>query len=232
MPPGQAPGDEYQRVNTQLFGIIDPPSNRGVPADQMVAPYNAPPGARSSPTMDGFVADYISTFLAELGRDPTYDEFAQIMTGYVPEQVPVFSALARGFATFDRWFCEVPSQTFANRSFFHAATSSGFVNNASPPDAFPLRNSAETIFERLDQRSLSWRVYCDPPSQMSLTGVLHAPRLWRHFPTKFVTPAACGAPARAGKVSAAAGVHFRPVGRQGARYRDLCLDLGADRCQR
>ena len=51
------------------------------------------------------------------------------MTGYTPEQVPVISALARGFGVFDHWFSEVPSQTLANRSFWTAATSSGFVVN-------------------------------------------------------------------------------------------------------
>ena len=64
-----------------------------------------------------------------MGRQPTYEQYAQIMTGYTPEQMPVISALARGFATFDHWFCEVPSQTFTNRSFFHAGTASGFVVN-------------------------------------------------------------------------------------------------------
>ena len=39
--------------------------------------------------MDGFVTDYISTFTAEIGRQPTYEEYAQIMTGYTPEQMPV-----------------------------------------------------------------------------------------------------------------------------------------------
>src|SRR6266496_5589412 len=47
------------------------------------------------------------------------------------------------------WHCEVPSQTFTNRSFYHAATSSGFVVNV-PYENFPLNNDAETIFERLD----------------------------------------------------------------------------------
>ena len=56
-------------------------------SEKMVAPYNAPaPGQQ--PTMDGFVADYISAFTAEMGRQPTYDEYAQIMTGYTPEQMP------------------------------------------------------------------------------------------------------------------------------------------------
>jgi phospholipase C len=185
--PSPDPGEEYQHVNTQLFGIIDPAANRGVLASNMAAPYNAPPDPRQRPSMDGFVTDYISSFMAEMGRPPRYDEYAQIMTGYVPGQLPVVSALARGFATFDHWFCEVPSQTFANRSFFHAASSSGFVDNMSPAESFPLHNTAETIFERLEARGLTWRVYCDPPSHMSLTGVIHAPRLWPHFGSRFVT---------------------------------------------
>jgi phospholipase C len=185
--PSPDPGEEYQHVNTQLYGIIDPPANRGLLAGKMTAPYNAPADPLRQPTMDGFVTDYISAFTAEVGREPRYTEYAQIMTGYTPDQLPVTSALARGFATFDHWFCEVPSQTFANRSFFHAASSSGFVDNLSPAESFPVHNTAETIFERLDQQGLSWRVYCDPPSHMSLTGVIHAPRLWKHFRTRFVT---------------------------------------------
>jgi len=185
--PSPDPGEEYQHVNTQLFGIIDPATNRGVLAGQMTAPYNAPADPLRPPPMNGFVADYISAFTAELGRQPSYDEYAQIMTGYEPSQLPVVSALARGFASFDHWFCEVPSQTFCNRSFIHAASSSGFVNNLSPADTFPVHNTAETIFERLDQAGLSWKVYCDPPSQLSITGLIHAPRLWPHFATRFVT---------------------------------------------
>jgi phospholipase C len=184
--PSPDPGEEHPHVNSQLFGIVDP-ANRGVLAEKMTPPYNAPADSRQAPTMDGFVADYMNSFAAEMGRQPSYDEYAQIMTGYTPEQMPVTSALARGFATFDHWFCEVPSQTFANRSFFHAASSSGYVDNLTPADAFPLHNDAETIFDRLEQQGLSWRVYCDPPSHISLTGIIHAPRLWRHFPTKFVT---------------------------------------------
>jgi phospholipase C len=185
--PSPDPGEEYQHVNTQLFGLIDPPGNRCAHAERMAPPYNAPPDAHRVPTMDGFVADYISAFTAEIGRQPTYDEYAQIMTGYTPEQMPVLSALARGFATFDHWFCEVPSQTFTNRSFLHAATSSGFVVNTSPPDAFPVHNRAETLFERLSACGLSWRVYCDPPSHVSFTGVIHASRLHPYFKTNFFT---------------------------------------------
>ncbi len=175
--PNPDPGEEYQHVNTQLFGLIDPPGNRCIPPEQMAAPYNAPGDPRRTPTMDGFVTDYISAFTAEIGRQPTYDEYAQIMTGYTPEQMPVTSALARGFATFDHWFCEVPSQTFTNRSFFNAGSASGFVTNMIPTDAFPVHNTAETIFERLEAQGLSWRVYCDHDSIVPFTGVIHASRL-------------------------------------------------------
>jgi phospholipase C len=185
--PSPDPGEEHQHVNTQLYGNINPLTNRGVLAHNMAAPYNAPADVQLQPTMNGFVADYISAVTAELGKEPRYADYTQIMTGYTPAQLPVTSALARGFATFDHWFCEVPSQTFANRSFFHAGTSSGFVVNVMPAESFPVHNTAETIFERLDQQGLTWRVYCDPPSHMSLTGLIHAPRLWEHFRTRFVT---------------------------------------------
>ncbi len=185
--PSPDPGEEYQHVNTQLFGIINPPSNRGMVAERIVFPYNGPADPGQVPTMDGFVTDYISALEAEMGRPPVFEEYAQIMTGYAPLQVPVTSALARGFATFDHWFCEVPSQTFPNRSFFHAASSSGLVVDMSPADSFPLHNTAETIFERLEAQGLTWRVYCDPPSHISLTGVIHAPRMRDRWATNFFT---------------------------------------------
>ncbi|MFD8102568.1 alkaline phosphatase family protein, partial [Nocardia fluminea] len=145
--PNPDPGEEYPHVNTQLFGIVDPPSNRGVLSEQMIAPYNLPASPGQVPTMNGFVTDYISAFTAEMGRQPTYDEYRQIMTGYTPQQLPVLSALARGFATFDHWFAEVPSQTFTNRSFFHAASASGLVVN-SPYANFPVHNTAEARVAR------------------------------------------------------------------------------------
>jgi phospholipase C len=184
--PTPDPGEEYPHINTDLFGIQDP-KNRFVPLARMVAPYNAPPDPRQEPTMDGYVMDYISAFTAEMRRQPTYEEYSQIMTGYTPEQMPVISTLARGFATFDHWFCEVPSQTFTNRSFFHAATASGYVINLPPADAFPVHNKAETLFERLEAKNLTWRVYVDAPSPASFTGIIHASRLRSRFATNFST---------------------------------------------
>jgi phospholipase C len=135
--------------------------------------------------MDGFVTDYISTFTAEVGRQPTYEEYAQIMTGYTPEQVPVLSAIAKGFGVFDHWFCEVPSQTFMNRSFWTAATSSGFVIN-SPVSNWTQHNTAETLFDRLEAHGRTWKVYVHEPMPLSFTGLIHLPRVTDRLATNFV----------------------------------------------
>ena len=55
--------------------------------------------------MGGFVAEYT----------PNCGDPVQIMGSYTSTQLPVLSALARGFVVFDNWFCAVPSETVARR---------------------------------------------------------------------------------------------------------------------
>jgi len=181
--PNPDSGEEYFHTNTQLFNILDE-RNRCKIGEAVSPPWNAPePGAVA--TMDGFVTDYISTFTAEMGRQPTYEEYAQIMTGYAPEQLPVLSTIARGFGVFDNWFCEVPSQTFMNRSFWTAASSSGFVIN-SPVSNFTQHNTAETLFDRLEAHGRTSKVYVQEPTPLSFTGLIHLPRLKDRLATNLV----------------------------------------------
>src|SRR6478752_421276 len=181
--PNPDSGEEWYHTNTQLYGTIDD-HNRFKIGEAVMEPWNAPPpGAK--PTMDGFVTDYISTFTAEMGRQPTYDEYAQIMTGYTPEQVPVLSGIARAFGVFDHWFCEVASQTFMNRSFWTAATSSGLVVNA-PYRKWFTQNPAETIFERLEEHGKTWKIYVMEPMPVSFHGVIHYSRLKDRVATQIV----------------------------------------------
>ena len=181
--PNPDSGEEYFHTNTQLFNILDD-DNRFKIGEAARAPWNAPP-AGVIPTMDGFVTDYISNFTGEIGREPTYDEYAHIMTGYTPEQLPVLNGLARDFGVFDHWFCEVPSQTFMNRSFWTAATSSGLVVN-HPMTKWFTHNDAETIFERLEAHGKTWKVYVMEPMPVSFTGVIHFARLKDRLATHFV----------------------------------------------
>jgi phospholipase C len=181
--PNPDSGEEYFHTNTQLFNIIED-QNRFKIGEAAAAPWNAPPPG-AVPTMDGFVTDYISTFTGETGRQPTFDEYAHIMTGYTPGQLPVLNGIARDFGVFDHWFCEVPSQTFMNRSFWTAATSSGFVVN-SPVRKWLEKNDAETLFERLEAHGKTWKVYVMEPMPISFTGVIHFPRLRDRLATHFV----------------------------------------------
>src|SRR6478672_1389034 len=181
--PNPDSGEEWYHTNTQLFDVLDD-HNRFKIGEAVTEPWNAPPPG-ATPTMDGFVTDYISTFTGEVGRQPTYEEYAQIMTGYTPEQVPVLNTIAKGFGVFDHWFCEVPSQTLMNRSFWTAATSSGFTIN-SPTSNFTQHNDAETLFNRLEAHGRTWKVYVQEPSRISGTALTHMPRLKDRVATNFV----------------------------------------------
>lgn len=182
------PGEEYQHVNTQLFNTIDPDSNMGVEQQNMTSPYNLP-NPMPTPTMNGFVNDYESNLRATYGGAiPTYDQFQQIMQCFQPDQIPVMKTLAKHFAVFDHWYCAVPSQTYCNRAFWHAASSAGKVINPLEENGtgFPgidgdltgMKDWMETvwklptIFDRMSEKDVSWKVYA-PIYPLSLTNVIH-----------------------------------------------------------
>jgi phospholipase C len=187
--PQPDPGEAFQHVNTQLFNTVDPASNEDLHKNGLKAPYNRPPrGAK--PTMQGFVHDYKINFehLIKNDRKATRDELAVAMGGFAPEMLPTFSTLAKEFAVFDAWHCAVPSQTFCNRSFFHASTSHGFVTNQGGKGYkkwFDEESDALSIFNRLEDAGITWRVYYDESQLISLTGMLHAPATKDFWKTNF-----------------------------------------------
>lgn len=186
--PNPDPGEEYPHVNTQLYGTVLPEQNRYKQVREMAAPFNLPDPARLPAPMAGFVTDYINNFQLTERRAPTYDQYKVIMDCYPPDAVPVISTLARQFAVCDHWHCDVPSQTFCNRSFLHAASSSGAVINASYAH-WITENRAETIFNRMDSfkdKGLTWRVYFDKEDVLPGTGLIHYSRLRDHFDTHFL----------------------------------------------
>jgi len=174
--PSPDPGEEYPHVNTQAFNTVIPEQNRFEPVKDMAAPFNAPSPIPSRAPMNGFVTDYVNAFIASQGRAPAFSEYAPIMNCFTPDALPVINTLARQFAVCDHWFCDVPSQTYTNRSFFHAASSSGFVIN-SPYINWPIENKAETIFNRMNAQGIPWRIYFNSLDIVSLTALIHWPQL-------------------------------------------------------
>ena len=143
------PGEIYEHVTPQLFGI--PPSDTA--------------------TMKGFVKDYFNT-LSELKcwNGNAGDQSKVIMQCFAPSSIPVLSALATQFAVFDHWYCAVPSQTWCNRAFWHAATSWGWVDNPKAHgdapwdlDAWAEFTKGPTLFDLLETQFGvgSWHVYED-----------------------------------------------------------------------
>jgi phospholipase C len=142
--PTPDPAELFVDMTAQIFGVGNAPT---APA-----------------TMAGFAANYMQV--------PTNDP-AAVMHGFAADQVPVLSALAKGFGVSDRWHASAPNQTWPNRFFVHSGTAAGHVNN-SPP-RFPYE--MPTIFNRLTEKQRSWRIYYhDIPQSATLA------RLWSELP--------------------------------------------------
>ncbi|KUJ60037.1 hypothetical protein AR687_19985 [Flavobacteriaceae bacterium CRH] len=182
------PGEEYPHVNTQLFNTIIPDSNIGKFDYKMIPPYNLPVPA-PTPGMIGFVNDYENNLRSTYGIDkPKYEQYEVIMQCFQPDQIPAMATLAKEFAVFDNWHCSVPSQTYCNRAFWHAASSGGKVINPLGEDGtgFPgidgdfsdmdswIKNvwSLPTIFDRMNEKNVSWKVY-SPIAPLSLTNIVN-----------------------------------------------------------
>ena len=194
--PGHDPGEGYANVNTQLFGAVSPPGGDCGPARP---PYNLPRPLPPVPPMNGFVRDYAATLRCR-GLPAGPAEARRIMDCLSPRAVPVLSSLAHAYAVCDRWFCSVPSETWANRSFALAASSSGFVDNR--PLQYWLHNDAPTVFNRMDEAGrpeLSWRVYFDLAQILPLTWLVFAGLRWRLF-TNFAPMGRFYSDARTGRL--------------------------------
>jgi phospholipase C len=154
------PGEQFNDITAQLFSGVD---------------------TTGTPAMQGFVKNYF-TVLSGLKKwcGSPADQSKVIMQCFAPSSIPVLSALATQFAVFDQWFCAVPSQTWCNRAFWHAATSWGWVNNprlsGDAPwdlDNWAVYSSTPTLFDLLETKFGvgSWRVYEDLP--VPFTKLIH-----------------------------------------------------------
>jgi phospholipase C len=108
--------------------------------------------------MNGFVQNYLSQ------KGVTSSNADQIMQSYSPQQLTVLSTLAASFAVSDAWFCSMPTQTWPNRAFVHAASSQGNVVN-SPPLPYTIAN----IYTVLESLGISWSIFHDTLYTPSLT---------------------------------------------------------------
>lgn len=91
--------------------------------------------------------------------DPTG---TRAMGYYDQTELPFYYELASRYATSDRWFSPLLSNTIPNRLYLFTATSFGNIVTPTPPSG---GFTQPTIFDHLDQAGVSWRYYYqDGPS--------------------------------------------------------------------
>ena len=189
------PNEPYDYVYMQQF---NPPSS-----PESVPPFPPPcpiPLTTATPSMQGFVLDYVNALsqanqeAAKHGRPPFDVDPGVIMNCFAPTSLPVINGLAKAYAVCDNWYSSVPTQTFPNRSFVHAATSSGNVYNTWGGEHFWDKgifiNNTPTIYNLLEAANISWKIYHGGPlllcnalyGQKHLWEFLVSPENRRFFP--------------------------------------------------
>lgn len=174
------PAEQYTALNVALFNEFNPPSNVNAKEEKdFVAPFNIPNGgAYFPPPMSGFINAF-QWRLRSYKKPVDGNTFPTIMGCFSPSAVPVLNQLAANFAVCDNWHCGVPSQTYCNRSFFHAASSSGFLVN-SPFTNWVFHNTAKTIFDSLTENKRSWMVAYDADDVVVATRFINHPTMKKY----------------------------------------------------
>lgn len=219
-PFNKPPKGTYDGVNSSMSNP-DPPDEVVIPVARgtdMTAPFPDPnepyeyvyrqmyslpptmpiPMTDAEPAMKGFVEDYAEAIAAanceaeKKHKPPFTTDPGVIMNCFPPEALPVINGLAQNYAVCDNWFSSVPTQTFPNRSFIHAATSSGNVYNTWKTGPFPwdvgvFVNKTPTIYDLLEQKGVSWKIYHGGPLLLCNALIIQE-KLWEYASTDHFSP--------------------------------------------
>jgi phospholipase C len=101
------------------------------------------------------VTDYAQSYPKAQPQD-----LVEVMKYRALDSLPAIHALARNFIICDHWYSSVPGPTWCNRLFALSGTSLGRV---SMPEEIMNLNvhwyDQTTIFDRLNEKSVEWKVY-------------------------------------------------------------------------
>jgi len=162
----------YVRRGCQTYTKPNPNPREIFPqfVEQMFGTENPSEGA--VPNMWGFLQSYTKV--------KNNKDVNGIMECYTPDQLPFTSALAKAYGVCDRWFASVPCETWPNRSFLHAATSFGRLNNCNDRDTedcipnFVAYAGKRTIFDVFDEEQVAYKIFKEP-------GILPPILPWQFF---------------------------------------------------
>jgi phospholipase C len=107
----------------------------------------------------GFVKDFVSHY-----PDSSNETRQKVMSYYAAEFLPALYALGKEFTVCDKWFSSVPGPTWTNRFFASSGTSMGRVimpEVSRDPEVIEMfYQRQDTVFDRLSEKKISWRIYC------------------------------------------------------------------------
>ena len=121
-------------------------------------------------------------------RKLTDAEMQSIGAVFTPETLPVLNSLAQEYAVFTNWHCEVPSCTFPNRTFYHAGTSAGRVDNDLTYN-YAWDNDLPNLFDLFTEKKVPWKCYFPQDQVVPLTAINLAGA--RHWTCGATTPPTC-----------------------------------------
>lgn len=130
----------------------------------------------------GFVRDFSAAY-----PDSTAAARQQIMSYYALDSLPALHRLAHAFTICDHWHASLPGPTWPNRFFALTGTANGRVgmpgdgtHRADLPGYF--QQTQDTIFDRLNERAIDWKVYFhDIPQTTVLTHQREPHNVARYF---------------------------------------------------
>ena len=118
---------------------------------------------RSAPSSDNGTMDGFVYSAANYARDTGgSDQEGLRSMGYFDDgHLPYYYFMATQFATSDRFFSSLLSRTPPNRMYLFAATSAGYT------DLPTASVNVKTIWQLLEEKGISWKIYSDGPTTLS-----------------------------------------------------------------
>jgi phospholipase C len=162
--PDPDPGEPYEDVYAQVYG-----------QQNVLCLDKVPPIPPTACNMQGFLYNYTLQCQAYEKKTGKKADPNVIMNCFTSATVPVLWSLASYYGCCDHWFASIPTQTLCNRSYLHAGTSSGYVDNGGGGKFFV--NDTPTIFNVMQEAGRSWKIYCDSWKITSLA-MLTQRQLW------------------------------------------------------
>jgi phospholipase C len=106
---------------------------------------------------------------------------ARGMGYYDDSDLPYYYFMATQFATSDRWFSPIPTESIPNRIFLQAATTAGHVHEPDTTNGACCDN-IRTIYHALEDKGISWKIYYSDtlPNGQPLTDLSN---YWPQFAT-------------------------------------------------